>query len=34
MEKRFTKWGSAEDAFEFWDERIKQFIDQAQGIKQ
>jgi hypothetical protein len=34
MEKRFTKRGSAEDAFKFWDERIKQFIDKAHGIKQ
>lgn len=27
--ERFTKWGSAEDAFKFWAERIKLFLDQA-----
>jgi hypothetical protein len=32
--ERFSKWGSAEDAFKFWAERIKQFIDTAHGIKQ
>jgi len=32
--ERFTKWGSAEDAFKFWGERIKLFLDQAHGVKQ
>jgi hypothetical protein len=32
--ERFTKWGSTEDAFKFWAERIKQFIDKAHGMKQ
>jgi len=32
--ERFTKWGSAEDAFAFWGERIKLFLDQAHGVKQ
>jgi len=32
--ERFSKWGSAEDAFKFWGERIKLFMDQAHGIKQ
>jgi hypothetical protein len=32
--ERFTKWGSAEDAFKFWGERIKLFLDQAHGKKQ
>jgi hypothetical protein len=32
--ERFTKWGSAEDAFKFWGERIKLFMDQAHGVKQ
>lgn len=27
--ERFTKWGSAEEAFKFWAERIKAFLDQA-----
>ena len=31
--ERFTKWGSTEDAFKFWAERIKQFIDKAHGMK-
>ncbi|MEJ2167263.1 MAG: DUF3313 domain-containing protein, partial [Desulfobacterales bacterium] len=32
--ERFSKWGSAEDAFKFWGERIKLFLDQAHGMKQ
>jgi len=32
--ERFSKWGSAEDAFKFWAERIKQFIDKAHGLQQ
>jgi hypothetical protein len=32
--ERFTKWGSAEDAFKFWAERVKLFLDQAHGVKQ
>jgi hypothetical protein len=32
--ERFSKWGSSEDAFKFWAERIKQFIDKAHGMKQ
>jgi hypothetical protein len=32
--ERFSKWGSTEDAFKFWAERIKQFIDKAHGMKQ
>jgi hypothetical protein len=32
--ERFTKWGSAEDAFAFWGEGIKLFLDQAHGVKQ
>ena len=31
--ERFSKWGSAEDAFKFWGERIKLFMDQAHGVK-
>ncbi len=31
--ERFSKWGSTEDAFKFWAERIKQFIDKAHGMK-
>jgi hypothetical protein len=29
FEGRFTKWGSAEDAFRFWAERIKFLLDKA-----
>lgn len=30
---RFTRLGSAKDAFKFWAERIKMFMDSAHGIK-
>jgi hypothetical protein len=29
--ERFTKWGSAEEAFKFWAERLKLFLDNARG---
>jgi hypothetical protein len=32
--ERFSKWGSTEDAFKFWGERIKLFLDRAHGMKQ
>jgi hypothetical protein len=32
--ERFSKWGSAQDAFKFWGERIKLFMDEAHGVKQ
>ena len=32
--ERFSKWGSTEEAFKFWAERIKQFIDKAHGMQQ
>jgi hypothetical protein len=32
--ERFTKWGSAEEAFKFWAERLKLFLDNARGAKQ
>ncbi len=31
--ERFSKWGSAEEAFKYWAERIKLVLDQAHGIK-
>lgn len=31
--ERFTKWGSAEDAFKYWAERIKKNLDDARGMK-
>jgi hypothetical protein len=31
FEDRFSKWGSADEAFKFWAERIKLFLDQAHG---
>ena len=31
--ERFSKYGSAEDAFEFWAQRIRLFLDRAHGIK-
>ena len=30
---RFSKYGSANDAFKFWSERIVLFLDDAKGIK-
>ena len=33
FEHRFSKWGSAEDAFKFWAERMVALIDQSHGIK-
>ncbi len=31
--ERFSKWGSATDAFKFWAGRLVSFVDAAQGIK-
>jgi hypothetical protein len=31
--ERFTKWGSAEEAFKFWGERIKLFMDGTRSAK-
>ncbi len=31
--ERFSKWGSATDAFKFWSERIVKFLDDAKGKK-
>ena len=33
FESRFTKWGSANEAFKFWAERIVAFLDNSKGIK-
>jgi putative nucleotidyltransferase with HDIG domain len=32
LKEKFTQWGSAEDAFQFWAERIKTFLNQAHGL--
>jgi hypothetical protein len=32
--ERFSKWGSVEEAFKYWGERLKQFMDEAEGKKQ
>jgi hypothetical protein len=32
--ERFSKWGLTEDAFKFWGERRKLFMDQAHDVKQ
>jgi len=29
--ERFSKWGSAEDAFKFWAERVKKYLDSVHG---
>jgi len=31
--ERFTRYGSAEEAFQFWAERIRIFLDQAHGVR-
>jgi hypothetical protein len=31
--ERFSKWGSAEDAFKFWAERLVTFLDNARAAK-
>ncbi len=33
FEQRFTKWGSAHDAFKLWSEKIVELIDNSKGIK-
>lgn len=33
FEQRFTKWGSATDAFKLWSEKIVELIDHSKGIK-
>jgi hypothetical protein len=29
LKEKFTRWGSAEDAFQFWADRIRAFLDQV-----
>jgi len=31
LKEKFTKWGSAEDAFQFWAERLRSFMDRVHG---
>jgi len=31
--ERYTKWGAAEEAFAFWAERIRGFMDRVHGIQ-
>jgi hypothetical protein len=33
FEQRFSKWGSADDAFKLWSEMIVKFIDNSRGVK-
>jgi hypothetical protein len=33
FEERFSKWGSAADAFKFWSERAVRTIDNLRGVK-
>jgi Protein of unknown function (DUF3313) len=33
FEQRFSKWGSAGDAFKFWSKMIVKFIDHARDVK-
>ena len=34
LKERFTQWGSAEDAFKYWADRLRLFLDQAREAKQ
>ncbi len=31
--ERFSKWGSAQEAFKFWAQKLKQFVDDTKAIK-
>jgi hypothetical protein len=31
--ERFSKYGSADEAFKFWAGRIRAFLDQAHGVQ-
>lgn len=33
FDERFSKWGSAQEAFNFWAERMVGFIDETRGMK-
>jgi hypothetical protein len=33
LKEKFTRWGSAEDAFQFWADRIRAFLDQVHDRK-
>jgi len=33
LKEKFTKWGSAEDAFQFWADRLTVVLDQAHSFK-
>jgi HD-GYP domain-containing protein (c-di-GMP phosphodiesterase class II) len=33
LKEKFTQWGSAEDAFQYWADRLRLFLDQAHGVK-
>jgi putative nucleotidyltransferase with HDIG domain len=32
QKEKFTKWGAAEDAFQFWASYLRKFLDQAHGL--
>lgn len=32
LKEKFTKWGAAEDAFQFWATSLKRLLDQAHGL--
>jgi hypothetical protein len=32
LKEKFTKWGAAEDAFQFWANSLRIFLDQAHGL--
>jgi len=31
--ERFSKWGSADEAFKFWAERVKLYLDQMHHVE-
>ena len=34
LREKLTKWGSAEDAFKYWADRFRLFLDQARNVKE
>jgi putative nucleotidyltransferase with HDIG domain len=34
LKEKFTKWGSAEDAFKYWADKLRLFLDQARDVKE
>ena len=33
LTERYTKWGSTEEAFKFWGQRLKKLMDEVRAVK-